>query len=372
MKRTLSLLLALLLLTLGALPLSGCDKNELEFILLADGTYGVRAVRPDRIEVLTVPESHEGVAVTALLPRALEGAARLTEVTLPEGIKTLGDAAFAGCTALTAITLPSSLTYVGSSVFDGCTALAYTEWEGAYYLGNAEAPTLYLAAVKSRGITEATLPSGVRFIASRAFYDCRELASVTLPSDLLSVGAEAFGRCTALRRVEISDLSAFCRIAFADEAANPAAVAGALSLNVTPITALTVPEGVTAIGDFAFLGLPLTEITLPTTLVSVGDYALAGTAVTALTLPSSLTVIGEGAFRHAAALTEVTLPAALLSIGRDAFYGCTALTSATLQNTEGWYVDGVPLPPEDIATPAATAASLSGVYTDSVWTRKEK
>lgn len=369
MKRLLSLLLVAALLSLGAAALTSCDKNELTFTRLSDGTYGVSAVRPERIESAMIPATHEGVAVTAILPRAFEGAIRLREVAIPEGITSVGDAAFASCTALTSVSLPSSLTYVGSSVFDGCTALAFTERDGAYYLGNAEAPTLYLAAIKDREATAAAIAPKTRFIASRAFYGCPYLAEVTLPAGLLAVGAEAFGRCPALAAVTISDLAAFCRIAFADEAANPAAVAGTLSLGGTPLTSLTVPAGVTAIGSYAFLGLPLTEISLPESVVAIGDYAFAKTAVTAVTLPSGLTVIGRSAFTLCPALREINVPSGVIYIGREAFFGCTALERATFGKIENWYVSGVPLSPEDIETPEVAAGTLVGGFNGSIWTQ---
>ncbi len=370
MKRLLSLFLAVTLVTLGAALLTSCDNNELSFTLLSDGTYGVGAVRPQKMDTAVIPEVYEGVAVTAILPRAFEGATRLSEVVIPESITSVGDAAFAGCTALSAVSLPSSLTYVGSSVFDGCTSLSLTEKDGAYYLGNAETPHLYLAAVKDRSALSAAIAPETRFIASRAFYDCPYLTAVTLPSGLLSVGAEAFGRCPALAAVEISDLAAFCRIAFADETANPAAVAGALSLGGTPLTELSLPEGVTAVGSYAFSGLPLTEITLPATVVTLGDFAFAGTAITSMTLPDGLTVIGRGAFSLCASLTEVTLPSAVEFIGREAFFGCAALESATFGKATGWYVDGSPLAPEDVETPTAAAGALIGAYNGEEWTRR--
>ena len=73
-----------------------------------------------------------------------------------------------------------------------------------------------------------------------------------------------------------------------------------------------VPEGILAIGDYAFYGCD---------------------ALTSVTLPDGLTSIGENAFSYCETLTTITLPEGLTSIGDYAFYGCDALTSVTLPDS---------------------------------------
>ena len=43
-----------------------------------------------------------------------------TEITIPEGIRSISSEAFINCVGLTKITLPESLEYIGNEVFDGC------------------------------------------------------------------------------------------------------------------------------------------------------------------------------------------------------------------------------------------------------------
>lgn len=64
---------------------------------------------------------------------------KLTSVTIPEGITTIGIDAFYMCTGLTSITLPKSLTRIGGDAFMGS------------------------------GLTEIVIPSNVNFIEQRAF-----------------------------------------------------------------------------------------------------------------------------------------------------------------------------------------------------------
>ncbi|MBR6220958.1 MAG: leucine-rich repeat protein [Clostridia bacterium] len=68
---------------------------------------------------------------------------------------------------------------------------------------------------------------------------------------------------------------------------------------------VTVPEGVTAIGEDAFA------------------Y---NTSITHVTLPDGLRIIGEGSFTWAENLKSLTVPDGVQSIGRAAFEGCMSMT----------------------------------------------
>ena len=72
----------------------------------------------------------------------------------------------------------------------------------------------------------------------------------------------------------------------------------------------------------------LTSLTLPAGITSIGDKAFLGcSGLTSLTLPAGITSIGSYTFSGCSGLTSLTLPAGITSIGNDAFYGCSGLTS---------------------------------------------
>ena len=97
-----------------------------------------------------------------------------SEVTIPEGVQSIGDRAFWGCNSLTSLTLPSSLQSIGDRAFWGCNSL-----------------------------TSLTLPSSLQSIGEEAFGCCRSLTSLTLPSSLQSIGEEAFDYCNSLSTLYI-------------------------------------------------------------------------------------------------------------------------------------------------------------------------
>ncbi len=146
------------------------------------------------------------------------------------------------------------------------------------------------------------------------------------------------------------------------------------------LTGLSIPKGVTGIGDFGLAGNGLTAITLPDGLQSLGRGAFdscasltnttlpaaitavpgkcfadctkllnvkyAGTvtaigdlafesckALTAAPIPETVTEIGASAFTSCTALTDVTIPAGVSTIPEDCFRGCTALADIDLPGT---------------------------------------
>ncbi len=91
-----------------------------------------------------------------------------------------------------------------------------------------------------------------------------------------------------------------------------------------PITKVTVPEGVTVIGDSAFYGCwKLTEVDLPSTLRTIDNdsFALCD-KLQSITLPEGITYIGESAFEFSEILEGIELPESLEYIGEAAFYYC--------------------------------------------------
>lgn len=104
----------------------------------------------------------------------------------------------------------------------------------------------------------------------------------------------------------------------------------ALCLSVNVVSML-IPEGVVKIGESAFEGCSrLESVILPTTLKSIGFSAFCGCSkLTNVKIPDSVTTIGACAFMTCG-LTKVELPADLSAISDAMFYGCSKLTCVNL------------------------------------------
>lgn len=102
------------------------------------------------------------------------------------------------------------------------------------------------------------------------------------------------------------------------------------------VTKVSIPEGVTKIGQDAFYTYTkLKSISIPATVTSIGSAAFVEcVGLTSVTIPESVTEIEHDMFGDCFGLTEVILPASITAIGGNAFSGCTALASIYFKGTE--------------------------------------
>ena len=213
-------------------------------------------------------------------------------------------------------------------------ALASAEDDWWYELRGGEAEIKGYDGTDSAVVIPSSLGGyPVTSIGNSAFEGCSWLTSVTIPEGVTSMGYGAFSGCSGLQRVDISDLAAWCTIAFSDSA-NPLNYAHRLYLNGEELTKLTIPSEVTNISAYAFSGCSrLTSVTIPEGVTSIGVRAFESCSrLMSVTIPASVTSIGSGAFSDCCSLTSVTIPEGVTSIEDWAFSGCS-LTSVTIPAT---------------------------------------
>ena len=98
------------------------------------------------------------------------------------------------------------------------------------------------------------------------------------------------------------------------------------------ITAISISEGVTKIGSYAFYQMTSAQsIALPESMATVASHAFEeASALQSFTAPQALTVIGDYAFKNATALESVTLSDGMTQIQSYVFYGASALQHFTV------------------------------------------
>lgn len=87
------------------------------------------------------------------------------------------------------------------------------------------------------------------------------------------------------------------------------------------ITSVTIPEGITSIGENAFSGCQITDLVIPSTVTSIEKQAFYNcSSLTSVTIKSGS--IGDQAFLDCSNLTSISLQEGVTSIGSEAFSGC--------------------------------------------------
>ncbi len=243
---------------------------------------------------------------------AFLGCVNLTSINIPDGIISIGNLAFYYCTNLTNISIPNSIISILCDAFSGCTSLAYNEYENSYYLGNENNKYVVLIKAISTDIISCQIHANTKFVYYDAFEDCMDLETV-----------------------HITDIEQWCNISFGNQYANPLCFASNLYLNGTLLTDIVIPESVTNINDYAFLGYSnLTSIIFPNSIKSIGNEAFPGCVnLTTVTIPDSVESIGDYAFDGCKSLTNVTMGSGVKSMGEAAFIGCTNLANITFNGT---------------------------------------
>ena len=222
----------------------------------------------------------------------------LASITIPKGVKSIGDDAFDNCTSLTSLTIPDSVTYLTS--ISGCTSLTSVSiGKGVTYIGGLSG----CSALKSINI-----PKGVTYLGG--FRNCTSLTSITLPDGVKYIG-DCSG-CTALKSINLpNSVTAFEGFS-----------------GCTALSSIAIPDSITDNKVDAFFNCSsLSSVTFGKSVRTIGESAFSGCErLTSIVFPDSVTTIEDRAFNRCKRLANVTFPANLTSFGYSVFgEQCTSL-----------------------------------------------
>ena len=261
----------------------------------------------------------------------------ITSFTFGENVEKIPAYLCSGITQISEISIPESVTYMGRAAFKECPGITSVRW-------NARTCTDFTSAENSAGfntcpnITAFAFGENVEKIPAYLCFGMERLTEIILPQKTTTLGNGVFKNCIGLQSISIPlSTTTIGADAFNDCMALTSVIWNARwcsdftssPFNASPnIASFTFGEGVERIPAFLCRGLEaIDEITLPEGATYIGAEAFSGcSGVTVVNLGNSLTNIGSKAF-YGCGLSTVSIPMSLTSIGAEAFGDCVRLKS---------------------------------------------
>lgn len=316
----------------------------------------------------------------------------LTEAEIPEGVVSIGIAAFGYCDNLTSVSLPGSLEKIDLASFGKNPKMTAIEVapESPYFssvegvLFNKD-QTILVAYPAGKEDQIYSIPETVSVIDTYAFYYCENIVGLGIPAAVTDIRAYGLSYTSNLAHIIYGGTeemwnSILCGTGWKQGlAANVPGGAATLTyvgtmeetysgdcgegvswhLDITTgvlniagdgtmydytevsapwrrfrgfITSVTIQEGVTTVGDYAFESCTsLLSVSLPSTIKSIGTGSFYGCVYLSLiTLPSGITSIGAKAFYSCVRLSMLYLPSGLTRIEKETFYACMSMKNIYL------------------------------------------
>lgn len=259
--------------------------------------------------------------------KGFSGNDKITSITFEEGsqITWIGDHAFKSCKNLNTIkNIPSELNDIKSWCFEE-TGLESVD------LSNTKVTIMQDGVFyNNTSLTSIKLPNKLENFWDNAFYGCTSLNNIEMPSTVVGIYNHVFDGCTSLTNVKFND-------------------------------------SYTTLGTHVFKNCPLDAVTFPNTLKSIGEYAFESTNLKTVDLSNTqITSLPNGSFYDCEQLSDVKLPKELTYIGEKAFYKSTIASITfppSLEKIGAWAFQNTQL--TNVVIPTQCSSIEQGAFIDN-------
>lgn len=256
---------------------------------------------------VTVPE---GVRVIG--DGAFSKCENLQKIIIPEGVRVIENGAFCGCKNLQEIELPASLnTIEGGSVFLGCKNLRtinvspdnpYFSSEEGFLFNKNKTVLLYMFQRKET----VSVPDGVEYISESAFKWQVGVKEITIPDSVTEIAEDAFESCSELCKISLSPNNPY--FSFEDGILYGRNKTYLLWCNVDKAGDVCIPDSVIKVCDWAFAACDIHSITIPDSVQYIGEWAFwACHNLKSITVPDSVEAVSDTAFGRCDSLKTLCL-----------------------------------------------------------------
>lgn len=206
----------------------------------------------------------------------------------------ISEYAFKGCDKIESVKITKNISKITSGTFSSC-----------------------------QNLEKVIINSDLEYIDVFAFGDCESLTDVKIKGSIQKIYLEAFEDSRNIKNVYINDLEDWCNIDFVPHYdryspdslyINSLTRGTKLYVKGDRIIDLTIPDGITEIKDFAFMGFIIEK----------------------LILPDSVTSIGTEAFSYCTAINEISFGSNLKTIKASAFVNCEDLERINIKDISAW------------------------------------
>ena len=294
------------------------------------------AIDTDTVGSIAIPAKINNLAVKSIQKQAFVNCAKITHVTIPNGVTNVGVGAFHNCSSLKSAVIPASVEVFRSSPFWNCTSLASVVFYGeeapttASYVfpGVPSTCTVYVSK-KSEG-WDVPIPGtwkgvGIDFLEESGVKE-ETIDGVTWSYRVVNGAAEVYNGTTAAISPKPTGA---VKVPASLGGLDVKSVGENAFVECDQMTAVTIPDGVTNVGGWAFESCSALEsVNMPDCVTNIGEYAFQEcVALADVTIPKGVQHVSTGTFYWCSGLFSVNISDNLSVIGEEAFSGCTSLTS---------------------------------------------